>query len=286
MRRREQWTEVHLPALADEGDLLGRRPGEALWPDKYDREWLLDQRAAMGTPAFEALYKGNPVPAGGFIFKRERFRYFTREHDYYLLRQPDGEVRRIYKGRCWIGQTCDTAYREKQTNDFTVCTTFAVTPERDILVLRVARVRIPSPEQWGWITTEIAWGKARDNYRWTGVEDANSGAMLLDLADKRGVALRALKAVSDKGTRAADAATFYENGKVWHLWDAEWLADYERELLMFPKGEHDDQVDTIAYAVREVPTEPIVQMEDERPRRQKKDPLQDYGPRGSGLDDW
>jgi len=33
--------------------------------------------------------------------------------------------------------------------------------------------------------------------------------------------------------------------------NALWYSDLERELLQFPVGEHDDQVDALAYAVTE-----------------------------------
>ena len=36
----EQWEVVSLPAIAEPGDALGRREGEALWPAKYDAQAL------------------------------------------------------------------------------------------------------------------------------------------------------------------------------------------------------------------------------------------------------
>ena len=32
----EDWEIINLPAVAEEGDVLGREPGEALWPERYD----------------------------------------------------------------------------------------------------------------------------------------------------------------------------------------------------------------------------------------------------------
>lgn len=36
-------------------------------------------------------------------------------------------------------------------------------------------------------------------------------------------------------------------GQVWLPTDAPWLGDLERELLAFPNGRHDDQVDALSY---------------------------------------
>jgi len=68
----DKWRRITLPALALDGDPLGRKPGECLWPefeidgDKFGfgREWLERRResyAASGYPwMFEALYQQNP----------------------------------------------------------------------------------------------------------------------------------------------------------------------------------------------------------------------------------
>jgi predicted phage terminase large subunit-like protein len=60
----EKWDVVRLPALAEENDPLGRQPGEALWPEKWSREYLEGERLSLarsGYPwMFEALYQQNP----------------------------------------------------------------------------------------------------------------------------------------------------------------------------------------------------------------------------------
>ena len=61
-----------------------------------------------------------------------------------------------------------------------------------------------------------------------------------------------LKADVDKVTRCGPVSVMYENGMVYHRSGAPWLTDLEDELLAFPNGKHDDQVDTLAYAGREV----------------------------------
>lgn len=66
-----RWTVLSLPALAEEGDPLGRREGEPLWPDWFPRERLLALRAELGERAFLALYQQAPTSDAGGIFRRE-----------------------------------------------------------------------------------------------------------------------------------------------------------------------------------------------------------------------
>lgn len=60
----DEWNVIRFPAIAEENDQLGRKPGEALWPEQWSVEQLLQMRAsynASGYPwMFEALYQQNP----------------------------------------------------------------------------------------------------------------------------------------------------------------------------------------------------------------------------------
>lgn len=53
--------EVCLPALAEVDDVLGRRPGEALWPMRFDESELKRIRLAQGPYYWSALYQQRPT---------------------------------------------------------------------------------------------------------------------------------------------------------------------------------------------------------------------------------
>lgn len=56
-----RWIVIRLPALAGKDDPLNRVPGEALWPERYNREALLERKSLLGTYWFSALYDQNPI---------------------------------------------------------------------------------------------------------------------------------------------------------------------------------------------------------------------------------
>lgn len=69
----DQWEVYSYKAIAEEGDILGREPGEALWPWKESREDLETTRRT--SPFwFAAQYQQDPRVKGGDIFKGEWFR--------------------------------------------------------------------------------------------------------------------------------------------------------------------------------------------------------------------
>jgi hypothetical protein len=72
------WEVLCIPAEAErEDDVLGRKPGEFLWPEWFPREhwgtWRDNPRAAR---TWSALYQQRPAPFTGVHFNREMFRYF------------------------------------------------------------------------------------------------------------------------------------------------------------------------------------------------------------------
>ena len=72
------WHVVRLPALAEEGDPLGRAVGESLWPERWPVGELLRQKVAMGSRAFECQFQANPVTAEGNLIKAEWLQYYDK----------------------------------------------------------------------------------------------------------------------------------------------------------------------------------------------------------------
>lgn len=54
------WEYIRIPAIAEAGDLLGREVGQALFPERYNIEYLLQWRKILGTKMFDAMYQQDP----------------------------------------------------------------------------------------------------------------------------------------------------------------------------------------------------------------------------------
>ena len=68
------WETLVLPAIAEENDPLGRRPGEFLWSDdpNYDYSGFLRQQLATQPPMnWAAMYQQRPAPETGDFFRVE-----------------------------------------------------------------------------------------------------------------------------------------------------------------------------------------------------------------------
>lgn len=67
----DQWQVLNLPAIAEEDDVLGRIPGTALWPARYDIPALESLMADVGPENWAAQFQGHPanLVANGNVYK-------------------------------------------------------------------------------------------------------------------------------------------------------------------------------------------------------------------------
>lgn len=237
----DKWAVISFPAIAEEEDPLGRQPGEALSPRRYDVKALEEIKATLGAYWWNALYQQHPQPLEGAIFKRQHFKYCTLSEGLYDL-----GTKKVKHNDCRIFQTCDPAASTKTTADYFVLSTWAVTPDHDLILVDVLRSRLEGPDQINLFKQSYArWKPA-----YQAVEAVGIGKTLYQMLVREGLPVRELRADSDKVTRALPAAARMEAGAIYFMAGAPWLADFEQELLSFPTGPNDDQVDTLSYAVQ------------------------------------
>jgi predicted phage terminase large subunit-like protein len=248
----DQWEVLSLPAIAEEDDQLGRSEGEPLWPAKFPLADLERTKRALGGYYWAALYQQRPVPAGGAIFKRHDFRHFTEdpEADLYVMRGAHGEADKpVGRSYCYRFVTCDPAFSEKETADYTALGLWGVTPWMDLLLLDVARIRFDVENLPAAIHRYFELWKPND----IRIESKAYGTRVINALVTQGLPIIPLDADTDKVTRALSAVPRYECHAVFHRAGAPYLEDYERELLAFPNGAHDDQVDMYSYAALALP---------------------------------
>lgn len=71
------WEVLRLPALAEHADPLGRKPGEALWPARYDEKAMGQIRRDVGDYVWDALFQQKPPSlVGNAVYSK----YDDREH--------------------------------------------------------------------------------------------------------------------------------------------------------------------------------------------------------------
>lgn len=234
------WTVLSLAAIAetDERIAIGnnqfhlRQAGEALHPAHESLETLIKTRDEMGFHEFNTQCQQAPVPQGGAMIRREWLRYY------------DVLPTRIYGME--ILQSWDCASKDGAQNSWSVCTTWLVVDKKFYYLIDVTRGRYEYPR-----LRETALSLA-ERYKPTTIliEDAAAGvALAQELRDVGRFRVQLVPVTRDKVTRLYVQTAKFEAGHVFFRKSASYLPDLLAELLAFPQGKHDDQVDSITQAL-------------------------------------
>jgi predicted phage terminase large subunit-like protein len=222
-----------VPEIQPTYDPIGRLPGEALWPSRYDEAALEKLRRKLGSYSFSSLYQQRPVPAEGGLFKISWFKNIV------FAPPPGLKWHRGY----------DLAVSTKTTACYTASAKCAFDKEGNLYIADVMRKRMEFPEQRRYIYERVAIEKDTEH----GVELALHGhAIIQDLRrapQLRGRPFRGVKVDADKITRALGWASLAEDGKVF-LVRGPWNQEFLNEVREFPSGKYDDQIDAVSIAVR------------------------------------
>jgi len=228
----EGWEVFTLPAIAEEGDAIGRAEGEALWPSDYPLPELESLKTTLGSYEWAALYQGHPQPREGGLIKLSWFENYR----YDVL--PANPIRVI--------QSWDTAQKAEQVNDPSVCQTWLETPTAYYLADSFSK-RMEYPELKRTALSLAA--------KWSPqallIEDKSSGTSLVqDLKSETKLPVVAIEPDGDKVIRAMSTTALMESGRVWLPRSASWLLDFESVIASFPNGLHDDEVDSMSQALK------------------------------------
>lgn len=219
----EGWEVLNLPAI--------NKAGQALWPEQYDITALNRIKLAVGARDWSALYQQEPTPADGNYFKAEWLRPYDRA--------PARETMRIYGGSDYA-VTADGG-------DFTVHVVVGVDPEGRMYLLDLWRGQSASDR---WVESlcdlvkewkPIAWAEEQGQIR-SGV------GPFLERRLRERKAYVGREQFPTRGDKAVRAQSIRGRMALEGLYcpvNAPWYADFRSELLSFPAGKHDDQVDAL-----------------------------------------
>jgi predicted phage terminase large subunit-like protein len=215
-----------------------RKDGEPLHAEYEDLNTLERIRNQIDTHNFVSQYQQSPETPSGVFIKRE----YIQIIDHYPKFGPEGHW--------WV--SIDSALSTSETADYSALT-LGYSNRDGHFVLNVERGR------WDYETLR---GKASSYvhrvHRVGGdvifiVEAAGSGISLIEYMRKAQLRCFHHHAKHDKVVRASRVLPLFADGRV-HICKLKshngWVEAFINELLTFPNGRHDDQVDSLVQALR------------------------------------
>jgi predicted phage terminase large subunit-like protein len=228
----EDWRVISLPAEAEENDPLGRKPGEWLWADdSYGYAGALIKEKKIQSPRnWISLFQQRPAPEDGDYFKSDWLKPYSK--------LPPLETLSVYGASDWAVT--------QDGGDFTVHIVVGIDPDGQMYVLDLWRKQTSS-EVWVDTFCDLV-------LKWKPIEWAEEQGQIkagvgpfLDRRQRERQAFvyrRAFPVRADKAVRAQSIrGRMALNGL--YVPNAGWYPTFRAELMSFPSGKHDDQVDAL-----------------------------------------
>jgi predicted phage terminase large subunit-like protein len=235
--QQERWVQLKLPAIAEEQERIEigeheihtRQVGDLLHPERESTRELDRMKVVLGSQNFSAQYQQNPVPLEGGLIKWSWFQPYDR-----IPETIDSVI-----------QSWDTAAKPGESNDYSVCTTW-LTDGNHYYLKDILRQRLNCPDLKKMLINHALLHQADTII----IEDTGSGtALIQELQQDRGLRTPVpigFKPKGDKLTRMCAQSAKIEAGQVLIPVTAGWLGEFQTEVLRFPRGRHDDQIDSMS----------------------------------------
>lgn len=220
------------------GDLVNNQNLQLLWPDKFDRKELMTRLGDKGWYEFSAQYLNNPVPPEDADFKREWFQYYEID-----------DYRHAFMKNI---MTIDPAISEKKEADFTAMTVGGIDTFSNIFIKDLYRKKVNA----GQMIEDIfnlynAWHPQMIVIETITFQRVLSYILQQEMR-RRGVYLPIYEIKhqdKSKEMRIKGLQPIYMNHKIFHRKEHPLTKFLEDELLTFPRGIHDDMIDSESMLV-------------------------------------
>lgn len=126
----DRWEQINIPMEAEEGDLLGRKPGERLWPEWFTQSMVDDAKKDART--WTSLYQQRPVAIGGGELKKAWMQYYDAHN---------------FKGMNRIILMDPAGGRKDKKSDYTAIWVLGLGEDENVYVLDMVRDRVNMQER-------------------------------------------------------------------------------------------------------------------------------------------
>lgn len=234
----DEWEFIKLHAIARENDPLGRQPGEALFPERYPVEALIERKNLLGSHYYDAIYDQEPHKEGGNLTNR----------DWIKLVDALPTTKKYKFVRVW-----DLAGTEGGGDPTTGVLLAANMESQEVYICNVIRKQL-GPSKVEKLVQDTAEADGQDVDIVIEREPGSSGKAVSNHYITQVVPdFNASDSYSNdhKEVKAQPFLAACEAGKVFILKDY-WNEDYLREFDGFPGGKHDDQVDCCSIGYNKI----------------------------------
>jgi predicted phage terminase large subunit-like protein len=231
----EKREKLIIPAITEKDDEYVKQ-WESFFETRFPKK-LLEAKKKENPVIFSTQYQQEPVDKDSQEFHEERFRYYTDDT------QPKN----------WrIFTVCDPAFSKRDSADNTSIVT-GLFDWMDLYILEYTFGKYNPGE----LIDKLIYHKNKRNPEKIGIESIAAqtiiGFNLRAELERRWqyVDIHEIRQILDKEQKIRKLIPLYRN---WHIYHKPWMDDLELELKRFPRGKHDDIIDSVQmlYSLYEI----------------------------------
>jgi predicted phage terminase large subunit-like protein len=217
---------INIPVEAEENDILGRSPGEALCPEiGKDDKWLREFKDSYkdGMRAWNALYQGRPTSEQGNIFQRHWWQFYDTLPEHIPLKVI----------------SVDASFKGGEDNDFVAIEVWGKLGA-DYYLIDLIKKQKNLPDT---VRAIRAMAETHPDFHSIIIEDKANGSAIISTLRNEISGIIPIQPVGTKVARANAVTGTVEAGNVYLPRFASYTDEFIEELASFPSGVHDDLVD-------------------------------------------
>lgn len=232
--RGDKYTIFEFPAIATHDETY-RKEGEALFPERFSLHSLEQIKLAVGAKDWASLYQQSPIPDGGGMFKEKWIQYYDELPDHFDkivmafdMTFKDTKKSDYVAGQVWIKEKGAFYFVDQVRGRFDFVTTLKkfveFTRKHDYCVRKL-------------------------------IEDKANGTAVINVLRKNIIGIVPIVPKESKEARASAVTTVWEAHNVYIPNPAKykWVEqEFIPELLSFPGGKHDDQIDCMTMCLNDM----------------------------------
>lgn len=217
---------INIPVEAEENDILGRSPGEALCPEiGKDDKWLREFKEGYkdGMRAWNALYQGRPTSEQGNIFQRHWWQFYDTLPEHIPLKVI----------------SVDASFKGGEDNDYVAIEVWGKLGA-DYYLIDLIKKQMNFPDT---VRAIRAMAETHPDFHSIIIEDKANGSAIISTLRNEISGIIPIQPVGTKVARANAVTGIVEAGNVYLPRFASFTDEFIEELASFPSGVHDDLVD-------------------------------------------
>lgn len=246
LKKHNKWELLSLPIFSENNLNISFKDFKTHWPafEPLNKEVMtfqdiLEVKNEMGSFAFAAQFMQAPIARNKSGFVKDYWLSYFENIEGMSIDNDFEKIRNLEA--CYCYQSWDCAFKTGDNNSYSVCSTWLKYKDKLYLIdmfrhkMEFQELRDEALRLFVWYTPDLIL-----------IEDTASGQVIAQELERYNIKVKRIRPKEDKVSRFIRTLSLFESNRIFLLKNALWNIEFMEELLQFPHGKYNDQIDSIS----------------------------------------